>query len=90
MPSATISKVGNSRAIFIPVSICDEAFLVGNKVSIEYVGEGTLVIRAERSGKESRRQAFEQLMTLVADQSELPWEDDSRAADRALVGTRHD
>lgn len=90
MPTATISKVGNSRAVFIPVSIRDEAFSVGSKVSIEYVGEGTLVVRSERNKRDSRRQAFDELMALVADQPEMPWEDDSRAADRALVGLRHD
>ena len=46
MPIATVSKVGNGRAVFIPASVTDEAFALGNKVEIEYVGEGTLLIRS--------------------------------------------
>lgn len=88
MPTATISKVGNGRAVFIPASISDEAFALGSKVEIEYVGEGTLVLRATEDGR-GRREAMGRLLELVASQPDVPWEDDSRAADRALVGARY-
>lgn len=89
MPTATISKVGNSRAVFIPASISDEAFAVGSKVEIEYAGEGTLVIRSADGGRRARREALGRLLDVVADQPAIPWEDDSRAADRELIGSRY-
>lgn len=89
MPTATISKVGNSRAVFIPASISDDAFAVGSKVEIEYAGEGTLVIRSAEDGRRARQEALERLLDFVAAQRSVPWEDDSRAADRELVGSRY-
>ena len=89
MSTATVSKVGNSRAVFIPASITDEAFAVGNKVEIEYVGEGTLVIRSVGDDRERRQEALDRLLGLVGSQPDAPWEDDSRAADRALVGSKY-
>ena len=89
MSTATVSKVGNSRAVFIPASIVDEAFAVGSKVEVEYAGEGTLVIRSADGGRRARREALRRLLDAVADQPDLPWEDDSRAADRELIGRRY-
>ena len=89
MPTATVSKVGNSRAVFIPAGISDEAFAIGSKVEIEYVGEGTLVVRAMGDDRKRRREALGRLLGLVDEQPVIPWEDDSRAADRALVGGRY-
>ena len=63
MSTATVSKVGNSRAVFIPASITDEAFAIGNKVEIEYVGEGTLVIRSVGDDRERRQEALDRLTT---------------------------
>lgn len=89
MPTATVSKVGNNRAVFIPASITDEAFAIGSKVEIEYVGEGTLVIRATNDERRLRREALGRLLGLVEEQLVVPWEDDSREADRALAGGRY-
>ncbi len=89
MSTATVSRVGNSRAVFIPASIVDEAFAVGSKVEVEYAGEGTLVIRSADDGRRARREALARLLDAVADQPDLPWEDDSRSADRELIGRRY-
>lgn len=89
MPTATVSRVGNSRAVFIPASILDEAFAVGSKVEIEYAGEGTIVIRSADDGRRARQEALGRLLEVVADQPSIPWEDDARAADRELVGSRY-
>ena len=89
MPIATVSKVGNGRAVFIPAGITDEAFAIGSRVEIEYVGEGTLVIRSTNDERRRRREALGRLLSLVEEQLVVPWEDDSREADRALVGGRY-
>ena len=57
MSTATVSRVGNSRAVFIPASIVDEAFAVGSKVEVEYAGEGTLIIRSADDGWRTRAPA---------------------------------
>ena len=89
MSIATVSKVGNGRAVFIPAGITDEAFAIGSRVEIEYVGEGTLVIRSTNDERRRRREALGRLLSLVEEQLVVPWEDDSREADRALVGSRY-
>lgn len=89
MPIATVSKVGNGRAVFIPASVTDEAFALGNKVEIEYVGEGTLLIRSVVDDRRLRQEALGRLLDIVGEQSEVLWEDDSRAADRELIGGRY-
>ena len=67
----------------------DEAFALGNKVEIEYVGEGTLLIRSAVDDRKLRQEALGRLLDIVGEQPEVLWEDDSRAADRELIGGRY-
>ena len=84
----TVSKVGNGRAVFIPAGIDDDAFAIGSKVSIEYEGEGVIVLRGEKAANQGL-EALARLEDLVSSQEVVPWEDDSREADRALLGDRY-
>ncbi len=84
----TVSKVGNSRAVFIPAGIDDDAFVIGSKVSIEYEGEGVIVLRGQKAASQGL-EALARLEALVLSQESVPWENDSREADRALIEDRY-
>lgn len=87
MVTATVMKVGNSRAICIPKSLVGTCFEVGSKVEIELMGSGLLSVRA-KSPAEQRIAAFDELVGFTESVEQVPWADDSREADRRLLGDR--
>lgn len=89
MSVGTVSRVGNSRAVFIPTSIEDDGFSLGSKVQIEHVAPGIIVVRATQPERDRRLRALSQLEGFANSQPDVPWEDDSREADRALMGQRY-
>lgn len=88
MPTGTVSRVGNGRAVFIPSSLAVPGFDVGDKVDIEASGD-TIVIRPRSAPARHRLEALDQLTSFADALPDAPWDDDSREADRALAGERY-
>lgn len=86
MPTETTSREGNGRRVFIPAYITDEALAIEAKAENEYVGEEALIKPATGDGKEKQQEAFRRLLDLVREQPFVSWGEDSRAADRVLIG----
>lgn len=90
MNTATVTRVGNSRAVVIPASIDDDMFALGSKVEVKHVGHGVIVIRAQDDDRSRRLAALDDLEAFAREQAEVPWPDDSREADRALIEARYE
>lgn len=90
MSLATVTRVGNSRAVVIPASIDDESFSLGTKVEVEHVGRGVIVIRVEDDDRSQHLAALDDLEDFSGTQPDVPWPDDSRQADRMLLETRYE
>lgn len=83
MTTATLTKVGNSAAAFIPSSLREQAGIaVGDTYSIESPHEGVVVLRFRRSDGNERLARFERAQrSIQAAASSIPAWDDSLTAD---------
>lgn len=87
MATATVVKSGNSRAICIPRSLGAADFVIGSKVEIDMLDDSTLTIKL-KPACEGRLRALDGLIEFAESVPSVPWNDDSREADRKLLGDR--
>lgn len=87
MVTATVVKSGNSKAISLPKSLGAVDFTIGSKVEIDLLDDSTLAVRL-KSGAVGRLRAFDELIRFSESAPSVPWDDDSREADRKLLGDR--
>lgn len=88
MVTGTVSKIGNSRGVVLPVSVVGDDFAVGTHVEIERLATGEVLLRSIEDTRRERSSALERLESFLATQPHVPWDDDSRESDRALAGGR--
>lgn len=87
----TVMQSGNSAVIALPAEWRRERGIrVGDRLTASYSANGPLTVVKRDDARDSRLKAFERLMDLADSVAGEPWEDDSREADRALVGRRYE
>lgn len=87
MATATVVKSGNSRAICLPKSLGATDFVIGSKVEIDMLDDSTLTVKL-KPPREGRLRALDGLIEFAESVPSIPWNDDSREADRKLLGDR--
>lgn len=87
MATATVVKSGNSRAICLPKSLGASDFAIGSKVEIDVLDASTLMVKLKPT-REGKLRAFDELIGFTESAPSVPWNDDSREADRKLLGER--
>lgn len=88
--SYTVMKSGNSAVVALPSTWRMSANVaIGDKLEVVYQDFETITYRKRDSGRRKQLEAFHRLLSLVDEVPGVPWEDDSKESDRALLDERY-
>ncbi len=85
-----ITRNGNSSCVALPPAVLKVLSVsAGDSVDISFDGDSVSIARHEEAPEVSPLEWFERAVSIIETLPEVPWLDDSKSADRDLLGERY-
>lgn len=87
----TVMRSGNSAVVALPAAWRHARGVeIGSKLSATFSDNGALTLdKPPDADAAQRKRAFERMAAAIDSAPSVPWDDDSREADRALAAERY-
>lgn len=82
MTTGTVTRIGSSRGVVLPVTVVGDDFPTGATVEIERLSTGEVLVRMVESPSDHKEGVLARLEAFLGSQPHVAWDDVSREADR--------